>query len=81
MSRYWRYCPKCEKAVAVEGLPAYDSPWPLSVTDALDEAMEEHQFHYCNTCKNHFAECKGNPEFGNCVGNDNVVSCDKHEPR
>ena len=32
----------------------------------------------CHSCKYVFAECDGNPKFGNGYGNDNVYSCDKY---
>ncbi len=41
--------------------------------------IDEHQIHLCLTCDKHFAECQGEPEFGNCVGNDNVIACDSHK--
>jgi hypothetical protein len=32
----------------------------------------------CDTCKNEFATCDSNHEYGCGVGNDNVVACDSY---
>lgn len=29
----------------------------------------------CDSCVNEFATCKNNPEFGDGIGNDNVIEC------
>lgn len=35
----------------------------------------EAHVHLCLTCPKTFATCDGKPEFGKCVGNDNVIEC------
>lgn len=75
MARYWQYCPKCGTCVKIE-TGEKKAEYTRELRERLDILMEEHQLHLCNSCTEHFAECKGTPVFGNCVGNDNVVECD-----
>lgn len=76
--KIWRYCLKCK--VAVVYFPeAFETK--ESASRELDIRMYEHQEHSCRTCKKEFATCKGNPEFGDCVGKDNVINCDKFTDR
>ena len=72
----WQYCDLCETAVKYEP-EVFETK--ESASKELDIRTEEHKEHLCRDCTQHFAECDGEPEFGNCVGNDNVISCDKHE--
>lgn len=32
----------------------------------------------CGSCKSSYPDCKGKPEFGDNVGNDNVIRCNKY---
>ena len=32
----------------------------------------------CGSCKSSYPDCTGNPEFGDRVGNDNVIRCNKY---
>lgn len=32
----------------------------------------------CGSCKSSYPDCKGEPEFGDNVGNDNVIRCNKY---
>jgi len=42
--------------------------------------MKNKTMNLCNTCSNSFAECNPeNIEFGNGVGNDNVISCGNYK--
>ncbi len=75
-STHWRYCPLC--SVAVKYQPELFE-MPGHISKELDDRMYEHQLNLCRTCKENFAECDGDPEFGNCVGADNVVDCSVHD--
>ena len=72
MSRHWRYCPLCDKAVVYMADPFETKE---KARKELDDRMDEHQLNMCRTCQNDFATCNGKPEFGECVGNDNVIGC------
>lgn len=71
-TEHWKYCSLCEKAVRYTP-DMFDMQ--ESIRRELDIRMYEHQLHLCGTCRSDFATCEGSPEFGNCVGNDNVVNC------
>ncbi len=75
MAKHWRYCMLCRKAITYtpDVFEMEEKVWK-----ELDIRMEEHQLNLCRTCKNDFPTCDGDPEFGNCVGDDNVVACGKY---
>jgi len=72
----WRYCDLCKTAVKYEP-EIFETK--ESASKELDIRMLEHKEHLCRSCTQHFATCKGEREFGNCVGNDNVICCDKYQ--
>lgn len=74
MVTVWRYCRLCGKAVEYvpEVFETKETTWK-----ELDIRMYEHQLNLCNDCEHDFGGCKGKPEFGDCVGNDNVINCGK----
>lgn len=49
-----------------------------SYSDAIRH-MAKSTVNLCRHCIHEFAECDGNPEFGNGRGNDNVYDCGKFE--
>ena len=73
----WKYCSKCGKAICITYCP-FDS----TVDNELVRLCKEHQINLCNTCIFEFATCHAlKIEFGNCVGNDNVISCDAYKQK
>jgi len=44
----------------------------------ISEEAEKVLKNLCDTCLYTFAECDGEPVFGNGKGNDNVVECSKY---
>jgi len=47
-----------------------------SYSDAIRN-LAKSTVHLCRSCQNEFAECDGDPCFGNGKGNDNVYDCNK----
>lgn len=41
--------------------------------------MKNKTMNLCNTCKNNFATCNSDIEFGIGLGNDNVVGCSSYK--
>jgi len=74
--KHWKYCDKCKRAVIYEPDPF---EMPDTISRELKIRMEEHQLNLCRTCRKDFAACNGKPEFGQCVGEDNVINCPAHE--
>lgn len=72
----WTYCDKCGKAVKYEP-EVFETK--ESASRELNIRLEEHQLHLCLTCKHIFATCSGEPDFGKCVGNDNVQNCEGYD--
>lgn len=77
---YWIYCKKCGKPAGMDKQTFFELS-EFRRDKELVARLYEHQQHLCKTCIFDFAECIGRPEFGECVGNDNVVSCDKYRSR
>lgn len=46
-----------------------------SYSDAIRN-MAKSTVHLCRNCIHEFAECRGDPQFGDGKGNDNVYNCD-----
>lgn len=50
------------------------------------EQMIEHYFknqsqiNLCDNCQEFYPQCAGNPEFGDGIGNDNVIKCNQYKP-
>jgi len=74
----WTHCPLCKSVVKYK-------PDPLetreSMSRELDIRIYEHQENLCSRCASDFGACKGNPKFGNCVGNDNVIEGDNYKDK
>lgn len=77
-------CEKCNKVVWGEADP--DAAMLMFSTETnvvekgLSKLMEEHQIHLCPKCEYDFAVCSAKEiTFGECVGNDNVLKCDKYK--
>ena len=69
----WRHCNKCEKIIK---LLYY--PFNQSISEELDILEEEHQLHLCLLCSKAFPTCNAKKVvFGSCVGNDNVIECNR----
>jgi hypothetical protein len=69
----WKYCNKCGKIIK---LLSY--PFNRSISEELDILEEEHQLHLCLLCSEAFPTCNAKKViFGNCVGNDNVIECNR----
>ena len=73
---YWKYCDLCSKPVkyVADPLEMRDN-----ISKELAIRMEEHQLNLCRSCNKDFASCNGNPEFGACVGLDNVINCSAYD--
>lgn len=76
MGKIWRYCRLCKKAVIYKP-EVFETD--ESMFKELGIRVEEHQLNLCTDCQHDFGACGGNPEFGDCVGDDNVINCDKYE--
>ena len=73
---FWTYCNKCRKAIGIDYYPFNASQnYQDDIDKELALKMSFHQENLCSDCKYKFAFCKGNPEFGDCIGNDNVIGC------
>ena len=66
------WCPKCGRPIVFTHLSSMRNE---TINKELLKAVEKHQLHKCIDCKFDFASCYGNPEFGDCIGKDNVVRC------
>lgn len=75
MGKYWTYCKLCDKAVEYKP-EVFETK--ESMSRELDIRVEEHQLNLCATCEKCFADCGGVRVFGECVGKDNVIECDKY---
>lgn len=70
VSLHWK-CPKCKKTIIFK----VDIG---SSEAALDSLILSHQMNLCTSCTHNFPTCEGDPTFGECLGNDNVISCTGH---
>lgn len=69
----WRLCNKCGKIIR---LLYY--PFNKTISEELDILEEEHQLHLCLLCSKTFPTCDAKKVvFGSCVGNDNVIECNR----
>jgi len=69
----FRFCKKCGKVLTLNHYPS-----AKFVSDKLDALEAKHSLNLCDSCIFEFATCKGNPKFGNCLGKDNVIECNKY---
>ena len=69
----WRYCKRCGKVIELNYFP-----FNRTISEELDIREEEHQLHLCKSCSKEFPTCDARKViFGTCIGNDNVIECDK----
>jgi hypothetical protein len=73
---HWQYCQLCSKPVIyhADAFEMQEHIWK-----ELADRMEEHQLNLCRKCLKDFGVCDGKPEFGDCVGADNVINCSAHD--
>ena len=73
----WRYCGKCGKPTAI-----YSYPFNKTMEQKVRELERYWHGNLCDSCAFLFAECgSGDILWGKCVGDDNVVECNKFKAR
>lgn len=55
-------------------------PQPDDIIELTEKGIRyrDTKINLCDTCVCTFGDCDGEPEFGNGIGNDNVIKCDSH---
>lgn len=66
------WCSRCGRTINFTHLSSLRD---RTVNKELQKLMDLHQANKCDHCKFCFGDCKGKPVFGDCVGNDNVITC------
>lgn len=78
---YATNCNKCGKLIGIDHYPFNASPdYKDDINRELALKVSGHQKNLCNRCRYEFANCQGDPKFGDCLGNDNVIECSKWDP-
>lgn len=76
-----KFCPICKKPIRLTYYPwNYCEDFKDDISREIDLLMERHQLNLCNSCKFEFATCKAKSIiWGECLGNDNVIECNKYK--
>lgn len=77
MESYSVVCRKCRKQITYLS-DVCESDDDDSIKRGLDKLLSEHKTNLCESCVQSFGDCNGEPVFGRCKGDDNVIKCEQY---